>query len=248
MNLESQTPAGHKAGKKTLVVLQPGYLPWLGFFDQLRRSSVFVYYDDVQYDKHGWRNRNRIKSPDGPLWLTVPVRHKGLDQPAIRDIEIDPSRPWAKKHLASIEQLYRHAPHVQKYLPELREILSRPWTKLIDLDLALVETLSGWLGIRREIHLASSLGIPGGKTQRLVDLCRHFSVEAYLTGDAARDYLEVAEFEKAGIQVEWHDYRHPVYRQLHGDFVPYLSVIDLILNEGERSLPIIISGQKAEES
>ena len=89
---------------KTLAVLQPGYLPWLGFFDQMRRADVFVYYDDVQYDKHGWRNRNRVKSPDGPVWLTVPIRHHGLQQPSILEAEIDPRAPWARKHLGIIRQ------------------------------------------------------------------------------------------------------------------------------------------------
>ncbi len=103
------------AGVKTLVVLQPGYLPWLGFFDQMRRADVFVYYDDVQYDKHGWRNRNRVKAPDGPQWLTVPVRHHGLGQPRIMDAVIDPRAPWARKHVAhACRQFYAKAPHVQQ--------------------------------------------------------------------------------------------------------------------------------------
>src|SRR5438105_15810490 len=118
------------AKRRTLAVLQPGYLPWLGFFDQLRRSDVFVLYDDVQFDKHGWRNRNRIKSPAGPQWLTVPVRHKGLNKPAIRDVEIVPGN-WARKHVLSIRQLYARAPHLHRYLPELEEVLMRPFTHLL---------------------------------------------------------------------------------------------------------------------
>src|SRR5437763_192566 len=112
---------------RTLVVLQPGYLPWLGFFDQLRRSDVVVYYDDVQYDKHGWRNRNRIKAPSGPQWLTVPVRHAGLGWPRIADVEIEPDTPWARKHLGTIQQYYARAPFTPRYLPELADVLQRQW-------------------------------------------------------------------------------------------------------------------------
>ena len=126
----------------TLVILQPGYLPWLGFFDQMRRSDVFVYYDDVQYDKHGWRNRNRIKTPSGPQWLTVPVRHSGLGSPRIVDVEIDSRTPWVRKHLASIRQAYAAAPFLRQYMPELEELLQRRWERLVDLDLAVAELMS----------------------------------------------------------------------------------------------------------
>src|SRR5215468_5246890 len=120
----------------TLVVLQPGYLPWLGFFDQMQRSSVFIYYDDVQFDKHGWRNRNRVKAPGGgPHWLTVPVLHSGRDWPAIHEIEIDNRTPWARKHVGTLKQFYRAAPHLHRYLPALEEMLERRWMLLVDLDL-----------------------------------------------------------------------------------------------------------------
>src|SRR6058998_3901315 len=118
---------------RTLAVLQPGYLPWLGFFDQMRRADVFVYYDDVQFDKHGWRNRNRIKSPAGPHWLSVPVRHHGLGQPSILEVEIEPGTPWARKHVGTLRQFYARAPYVKNYLPALEELLMRPWTHIVDL-------------------------------------------------------------------------------------------------------------------
>lgn len=110
----------------TAVVLQPGYLPWLGFFDQMRRADVFVYYDDVQFDKNGWRNRNRVKSTDGrPCWLTVPVRHRGEGRPAINRIGIDRRAPWARKHVGTLRQHYSAAPHRESYLSELERTLSR---------------------------------------------------------------------------------------------------------------------------
>jgi hypothetical protein len=214
------------------VVLQPGYIPWLGFFDQLRRADVFVYYDDVQYDKHGWRNRNRIKTQAGPLWLTVPVRHSGLGSPRILDIEIDPRTPWPRKHVATIRQSYAGAPFLGQYLPAFEELLHRRWDRLVDLDIAVVGLMAGWLGLTRRIERSSALNIAGEKSERLLNICRHLSASTYLSGAAARDYLDVPLFEQMGVRVEWQQFQHPVYPQQHGAFIPYLSALDLILNCG----------------
>jgi hypothetical protein len=226
------------ATPRTLAVLQPGYLPWLGFFDQLIRSDVFVLYDDVQFDKHGWRNRNRVKAKTGPVWLTVPVRHKGLEKPAIQDIEIVPGG-WARKHMMTLRQLYAHAPHAERYLPELEALLSRPYARLVDLDIDLILLLAGWLGIERQVVRSSELGIQGDRCERLLALCQHFDANRYLSGNAAQDYLDESLFRKHQVQVVWQDYTHPVYAQQHGDFIPFLSVIDLLLNCGEESRIIL---------
>lgn len=226
----------------TVVVLQPGYLPWLGFFDQLRRADVFVYYDDVQYDKHGWRNRNRIKAQRGPQWLTVPVRHGGLGPLMIRDVEIDGRTPWARKHVATLRQAYARAPFVERYLPPLEELLRREWERLVDLDIACAALMAEWLGIRRRIERSSALGIGGDRSERLVSICRRFGATTYVSGDAARSYLDVPLFEQAGIRVEWQQYVHPTYPQLHGDFVPLLSALDLLLNCGDEAASIAFGG------
>jgi len=225
----------------TVVVLQPAYLPWLGFFDQLRRSDVFVYYDDVQYDKHGWRNRNRIKTHTGPLWLTVPIRHSGLGFPRILDVEIDRRTPWARKHVASIRQAYAGAPFIRRYMPEIEEVLNHPWERLVDLNLACAHMIAGWLGIVRRIERSSMLGIGGAQSQRLINICRHFGASEYVSGDAASDYLDVPLFNGSGITVTWQHFVHPVYPQLHGEFVPFLSALDLLLNCGDKS-PLIAFG------
>lgn len=230
----------------TVVILQPGYLPWLGFFDQLRRADVFVYYDDVQYDKHGWRNRNRIKTHTGPQWLTVPVRHGGLGPQRIMDVEIDARTPWARKHLSSIRQAYAGSGFLQQYLAALEDVLQRPWERLIDLDLALAALIARWLGLERRIERSSALGIGGERSQRLIDICRHFGATTYLTGDSAEHYLDTALFERHRIAVEWQRFAHPVYPQLHGDFIPYLSALDLILNCGDESRGILERGQSDE--
>jgi len=224
---------------KTLVVLQPGYLPWLGYFDLLRKADVFVHYDDVQFDKHGWRNRNRVKGPKGAIWLTVPVLHHGRGGQTILDVEIDDRRDWRRKHLSTIGQLYAHTPFVEAILPRLREIIERPWPRLVDLDLALIDWLAAETGIPTPCYRASELDIGGNRIERLVNLCKHFGASRYISGNAARDYLDVTRFASAGIEVLWHDYAHPTYAQQHGEFVPYLSVLDLVLNAGARSLSVL---------
>jgi WbqC-like protein family len=216
----------------TLVVLQPSYLPWLGYFDQMCKADVFVWYDDVQFDKHGWRNRNRVKGPNGPLWLTVPILHKGRAEQPINAVEIDNRAAWSRKHLRSVAQLYARAPFRDAVLPRLSELLLRPWERLIDLDIATTEWLAGEFGIRTPRHSASQLLIDGDRNARLINLCRHFRATRYISGDAARAYLDVAQFAAAGIEVVWHSYQHPHYPQLHGEFVPYLSALDLLLNVG----------------
>jgi hypothetical protein len=229
---------------KTLAVLQPGYLPWIGFFDQMLRCDVFVVYDDVQYDKHGWRNRNRIKALDGPRWLTVPVRTRGLQKPTILDVEIDNTHPWVRKHIGSLKQFYSKASFLDFYLPRLEEHLNRPWNLLIDLNLAIVSVLAAWLDIERTLVRSSALKIKGEQSERLLNLCLHFGAERYLSGDAAKSYLDGDLFARHGIQVEWQNYRHPIYPQQHGAFVSHLSVIDLLLNCGSESADIIRSAKK----
>jgi len=237
MRLVVSSPATTRDSEKTLVVLQPGYLPWLGFFDQMRRSDIFVYYDDVQFDKHGWRNRNRIKGPSGPQWLTVPVHHKGW--PRIMDVTIDNRMPWARKHVGTIRQGYARAAYVDRYLPELEALLERGWEQLVDLDLAVVDLMCGWLGLQRTITRASELGVQGDKSERLLNLCLHFGARRYLSGNSAQSYLDIELFARHGIAVEWQNYDHPIYGQLHGDFVRQLSTLDLVLNCGPESAAIL---------
>lgn len=227
----------------TLAVLQPGYLPWLGFFDQMRRSDLFVIYDDVQYDKHSWRNRNRVKAASGePFWLTVPVRHSGQGWPRILEVEIDARTAWGRKHVGTLRQFYARAPFLRRYLPELEEMLCRPWQRLVDLDLAVAGLLAGWLGLTTRTVRSSELGVPGEASDRLLALCKRFGARRYLTGDAARDYLDVGAFAREGVEVVWQEYVHPTYPQQHGAFVPYLSAVDLLLNCGDESAAVLAAG------
>jgi hypothetical protein len=239
------TPEVPESGRSPVVViLQPGYLPWLGFFDQLRRADVFVYYDDVQYDKHGWRNRNRIKTQTGPKWLTVPVRHGGQGFQRTLDVEIDARTSWQRKHVASIRQAYARAPFCDRYLPALEELIQRKWERLVDLDIACADVLAKWLGLQRRIERSSMLGIEGERSERLLNICRHFGASTYVSGDSAQGYLDVALFERHGIAVEWQRFVHPIYPQLHGEFTPFLSALDLLFNRGDDAPLIAFSGMR----
>lgn len=233
--------ADHGGRSLKLVVLQPSYLPWLGYFDQYDWSDVFVLYDDVQYDKHGWRNRNRILTPNGLQWLTVPVLTRGKDKPLNLEVEIDNRKPWQKKHLRSLQQAYSKAPCFDEVYPALEAVLSRDWQLLVDLDLALLEALTRLLDMKWKVVRSSELGIPGRKTERLIGICERFGATDYLTGDAAREYLDESAFEAAGVRVHWHGYQHPEYRQRNDGFEPFLSVVDLLFNHGSRSKAILVS-------
>jgi hypothetical protein len=228
-----------------IVILQPSYLPWSGYFDQMFKSDAFVIYDDVQYDKHGWRNRNRIKTARGPQWLTVPVLIKGRNSPINREVEINNTVSWQTKHLRSIVQNYSKAPFFKPTLDLVQNILERQWRFLIDLNMAFIQMIVEQLGLDTKIYFSSELKIPNaGKTERLIEICRYFRADTFLEGDAGKEYIDERLFARADVQLEYHGYQHPVYRQLHGDFIPYMSVIDLLFNHGADSLGIL-THQKA---
>lgn len=227
----------------TIAVLQPGYLPWLGFFDQMRRADTFVVYDDVQYDKHGWRNRNRIKTASGVQWLTVPVRHAGQGWPPVSEVRIDAQQAWARKHVHTLRQSYARAPFAAALLPQLEDILLRGWERLVDLDMAVSAWMAEALGVSTPVVRVSALSVPGEKSRRLLDICRHLGATRYLSGDAARDYLDVAMFAREGVDVVWQQYDHPVYPQQHGAFVSHLSAVDLLFNCGPDSGTILAGRQ-----
>ena len=221
-------------------ILQPGYLPWLGFFEQMYRSDVFVIYDDVQYDKEGWRNRNRIKTANGIQWLSVPVLFKLSEAPLITKIKIDNKVNWRKKHLTSIRQNYAKSKYFNDYIGFFDDAYGRDWEYLIDLDMFFIRGLAACIGIGdKQIVCSSGLPVDGDRIDRLIDLCRFFGADVFYEGVAGKNYIEEDLFRDQGIRVEYQDYKHPVYRQLYGKFIPYLSVVDLLFNHGKESLSII---------
>jgi len=228
-------------------ILQPGYLPWFGFFEQMYRSDVFVMYDDVQYDKEGWRNRNRIKTANGSQWLTVPVLVKFSASPLMLDVRIDNTLNWRKKHLAAIRQNYSRAPFFKKYINIFEDVYSKEWRYLVDIDLYLIYALAECLGLaQKKIIRSSTLNVQGDRIERLIRICEIFGADTFYEGASGKDYINDHDFLDRGVRVEYQNYRHPVYSQLYGDFIPNLSVIDLIFNHGKDSLAIITGHNKGD--
>jgi len=225
---------------------QSHYLPWLGYMDKIDRADIFILLDDVQYEKNGWQNRNRILTPQGPLWLTVPV-HAHLSDRLI-DVKIPSGVLWQKDHSKSLEQNYHNAPHFLHLWHLLKGIYEKEWSSLVELNLASLEAILRALGIDGKKRIRSStVGITSQATQRLVDLCKHFKADTYLSGDGASVYLDVSLFEKEGIRVAFQHFSHPMYPQLlegEENFVEGLSCVDLIFNQGAKSLEILRNARR----
>jgi hypothetical protein len=229
------------ATKKTIGILQPGYLPWLGFFDQVASCDVFVLYDDVQFDKHGWRNRNRIKAANGAQWITVPVLHKGLGNQLIKDVKINYTENWIDKHIKMLTQNYAKSLFFDKYSPDIFDCLNKKYEYLADLDIALAYLLRSFLNLATPIVRSSSIRLEGDRIQRLVQCIKYFDGTDFIEGDAGKAYITKEEFAKQRITIHYQEYKHPVYNQLYPPFVPKLSILDLLFNCGNASLEILKS-------
>ncbi|MBF0330316.1 MAG: WbqC family protein [Candidatus Omnitrophica bacterium] len=220
---------------------QPQYLPWLGYFDKIARADVFVLLDNVQFKKNEWQNRNRIRNAQGWQWITVPVLHDHGQ--LINEVRLNVTVDWRQQHVRSIEQNYGKAPFFKEYWPRIRAIYSRDWLTLADLNIALVKLFIEILGIRTRIVTASALNITSVKTQRLIDICRALECDAYLAGAGGADYMDFDLMRSSGITLQSQAYQHPVYPQVwsraEADFQPFMSILDLVMNCGDKSLGIL---------
>jgi len=216
-----------------VTIHQPNYLPWPGFFNKWMQSDAFVILDTVQFHKNDWQNRNRIKSINGASWLSVPVHFHFPD--AISEVQIADMN-WAKKQMSSIRQSYAKAPFFAAYWPEIEAILSAQWRSLRDMNMALIRLLGRMLGCHAPLYMASDLPVTEqDPTMRLIALCRLLQADGYLSGSEGRNYLLQHRFREHDIALWFQHATAPVYPQLHGDFIPYLSVIDLLFNVGDEA-------------
>ncbi|PIQ97166.1 MAG: hypothetical protein COV67_05665 [Nitrospinae bacterium CG11_big_fil_rev_8_21_14_0_20_56_8] len=225
-----------------IAILQPSYLPWLGYFEQMARVDRFVFLDDVQYTRRDWRNRNRVRTREGWCWLTVPVIQKNRYRQLLKETRIDPSMPWRRKHLETLRANYAHAPYFDLYFPRLESIYNKDPVFLVDLCYAGIGVLCEAFGIDTPTVPSSGLESGGEKVERILSLCRVLGATEYLNGDAGRGYLSEDIFRKAGISLIFQEYRHPQYDQRFPGFVPYLSAVDLLFNCGEKSGAILRQG------
>ena len=222
-------------GKK-VAILQSNYIPWKGYFDIIDSVDIFVIYDEVQYTRRDWRNRNRIKTPNGTVWLTIPVKVKGKFDQKISEVKIsDPF--WNKKHWETIKRFYKRAPFFSEY----EEVFSKLYLEckeeyLSRINLRFLNTINNILGIKTRIIQSSEFTLSNDKNLRLINICKELKATNYHSGPAAKDYINEGLFEKNGISIEWMDYsNYPKYNQLYPPFEHGVSIIDLIFNEGKNA-------------
>ncbi len=227
------------------VVLQPTYLPWMGYFGMIDVADTFVFYDDVQFSVQSWQQRNRIKSPGSEsIWLPVPVIHNFGQN--INQVQINNASNWRKKHWQSIYQSYTKAPYFKNYAEEIESLYQKDWAYLCELNIFIIQKLSQLIGIRMPNFMKSSEidDISGEKTDRLLRVLEEIGADEYIGNPGARDYIESDKFKEHGIKLYWYEYQHPVYPQIRGDFIPYLSAIDLLFNTGNEAVNFIMEGAK----
>jgi hypothetical protein len=224
-----------------VAIHQPQYLPWLGYLDKLDSADVFIILDIVQFKKHEWQNRNRIRTKENWQWLTVPIIDCFPER--IDQVEVNARADWSRKHRQALRLHYGRAPYWEPLGPALLAVLERPWTRVRDLNVAVLELLCFHLGIVTPRLLASSLPTRDEPTDRLIDLCRAVGGTEYLSGESGPQYMEIERFAQAGITVSVQDYRHPEYSQQYTPFVSHLSVVDLLFNCGPDSLAVLRSGR-----
>lgn len=223
-----------------LTAHQPCYFPWLGFWAKLASADRFVIFDNVQFERRGYSNRVQIKTHQGPQWLTIPVEH---GKPLLKDARIS-NDGTLSKHYKTIYLAYKKAPYFEKYIDNLATVLVGPPPRyLADLcERALYFGLEALFGARDipPILTARDYEFKGEKSALVLDMCKQLGATKYIFGAKGRDYADLDAFKAAGIEVEFQSYRHPIYKQLHGPFVPGLSILDLLFNEGPNSLEILL--------
>lgn len=220
-------------------VHQPQYVPWLGYFNKIIKSDYFVFLDKVQYKNREFQNRNKIRTQNGWMWLTVPVISKGLGRQAICDVAIDNSFEWRKRHWRSLLICYQKSPFFKEHSDFFEKVYLSKWNKLAELNVYIIKYIMEVLGINTPFCFESDMNISTQKTDRIVDICLKLNADSYLSGIGGKSYLEEKKFEGAEIKLLYQDFRHPVYRQQfvsnEEDFLPCMSLIDLLFNEGPKS-------------
>ncbi len=216
-----------------VFISQSNYIPWKGYIDAIQRADIYVMYDDMQYTKRDWRNRNQIKTPDGLQWLTIPVKVKGKYHQKINETEVA-DQDWPQKHWDRIVQNYRKAPYFQEYGP-LFEILYQSATDqhLSQVNYLFLQAICKILGISTRFYWSSAFNFKGGRTEKLLQICKDLQATHYISGPSARGYLDEQLFSQHEIEIRWMDYSgYPEYQQISGPFQHSVSILDLIFNTG----------------
>lgn len=221
---------------KKVAILQSNYIPWKGYFDLIASVDEFILYDDMQYTRRDWRNRNQIKTPQGLQWLTVPVQVKGKYHQTIRETEID-GDAWRNLHWKALQQNYRRSPHFDEVAAWLEPLyLGEAPTMLSAMNRSFIEKVCAYLGVRTRLNWSWDYELVDGRSERLLSLCQQAGGIEYVSGPAAKDYLDESVFEAAGVKVSWFDYQgYKPYPQLWGEFAHSVTILDLLFNCGPQA-------------
>ena len=212
-----------------VTIHQPDFVPWYGYFERWAVADLFIILDDVQFLRRGWHHRDKIKTRDGPRWLTLPTIKSGRYNQLIRDVELSHTTDWVDKHLTLLRHAYRTAPGFTDHFDSIIEIYNRKkWVKLLELNLAFLELGRDFFGVRTPTVLSSTLGISSRSTARLVELVQAVGGTEYISGMGAKAYLDESKFKEAGLGLIWEKGREQIYPQLHDDFIPRLSFLDMM--------------------
>ena len=226
-----------------LSIHQPAYMPWLGYFNKISQSDIFIYLDSVQLEKNSYSfsYRNKIKTPQGGSWITIPLKMKGRQSSIIKDILLDNSQQWKKKHLKNIFFNYKKSPFFDSLYPKIELLYKEDFELFSDLTYFHLLFWLNELNINTTIIKSSDLDIDSKKSDLILDLCQNFNADQYISGILGKNYLNEIEFKEKNIEIKYQDYLHPSYQQLHGDFLPYMGIIDLLFNQGDKSYNILMS-------
>jgi len=233
-NIERIRP---EAKKMKACIHQPNYLPYLGILSKIKQCDLYIIYDTAQYVKDRFDNRNQIKTPKGPEWLTVPLQDADSFRKRFFEVKLPENDSWQKKHLRAIEMNYSKAEYFESYFGELKRIYSAHYDYLPEISVALIKFLMKEMEIGTETVQSSKLGLDLEKksTEAIVEMLGKAGAKGYLAGASGKKYMDIEMLERAGIKVEYQHYEHPTYRQLYGVFIKNLAAIDLLFNEGENS-------------
>ena len=228
---------------KTVVISQPMFFPWVGMFEQLRLADIYIHYDDVQYSKGSFTNRVQIKTSQGVRWLTVPLHQLKLGQ-TIQEVRIDSQTDWRTQHLGLLKNAYAGAPYLEEMLHVARSVYDQKLETISELSVASMDAVLNYFRFDHplEIHWSSRTPLSSSSSERVLAYVLHFQGTRYVTGHGARNYLDHELFERQGLQVEYMNYLKQPYPQLHGEFTPFVSVLDLIANCGKSGVARFASG------
>ena len=223
-----------------ITIHQPEHMPWLGFFHKINMADLYVVLDNVQYRRRYFQNRNKVRTRDGWQWVTVPLQKEDRDELLIKNAMISKDEAgWKDENLKRIYHSYCKAPYFKSYWDAFKNVYSRDYSRLEEMNMALISLLMTKFGINKKILFSSEMDVGGEKGDLILDICKKLKAATYISGISGKEYLDSKKFAEAGIEVIFQEFHHPIYKQLYEPFIPCISSVDLLFNYGDKSLDII---------